>query len=38
MFPDKIGADGEVVKGTPRVILSEDELVKKMIEADEGES
>ena len=37
MFPDKIGADGEVVKGTPRVILSEDELVNQIIEAsDEG--
>ena len=37
MFPDKIGADGEITKGTPRVILSEDELVNQIIEAsDEG--
>ena len=37
MFPDKIGADGEIIKGTPRVILSEDELVNQIIEAsDEG--
>ena len=33
MFPDKIGADGEVVKGTPRVILSEDELVNQIMDA-----
>ena len=30
MFPDKIGADGEIIKGTPRVILSEDELVNQI--------
>lgn len=33
MFPDKIGADGKVVKGKPRVILSEDDLVNEIMEA-----
>ena len=33
MFPDKIGADGEIIKGTPRVILSEEELVNQIVGA-----
>lgn len=33
MIPDKIGEDGKVVKGKPRIILSEDELVKEIMEA-----
>ncbi|WP_082191062.1 VanW family protein [Peribacillus loiseleuriae] len=33
MFPDKIGADGVIIKGTPRVILSEDELVNRIMDA-----
>ena len=33
MFPDKIGADGEIIKGTPRVILSEEELINQILDA-----
>ncbi|WP_080846322.1 VanW family protein [Cytobacillus gottheilii] len=31
MYPDKISADGSVVKGTPRVILEEKELVDNIL-------
>ncbi len=33
MYPDKIDANGQVIKGTPRVILEEAELVTKVLEA-----
>ena len=33
MVPDKIGADGKVIKGTARVILSEAELVDQIMDA-----
>ena len=33
MIPDKIDANGQVIKGKPRVILEEAELVTKVIEA-----
>lgn len=33
MIPDKIGADGQVIKGSPRVILEESELLEKVIAA-----
>ena len=33
MIPDKIDANGQVIKGKPRVILEEAELVNKVIEA-----
>ena len=33
MFPDKIGEDGKIVKGSPRIILSEDELVGQILDA-----
>lgn len=33
MFPDKIEANGEVVKGTPRIILSEEVLVNQILDA-----
>ena len=33
MIPDKIDANGQVIKGTPRVVLEEAELVNKVIEA-----
>ncbi|WP_433746984.1 VanW family protein [Falsibacillus pallidus] len=35
MYPDKIGADGQVIKGKPRMILEESDLVSKVIEASE---
>ncbi len=33
MIPDRIGEDGQVIKGTPRVILEEEELLEKVIHA-----
>lgn len=33
MVPDKIGPDGEIIKGSPRVILDESALVEKVISA-----
>ncbi|MCM3110785.1 VanW family protein [Lederbergia lenta] len=33
MIPDRIGEDGQVIKGTPRVILEEEELLEKVIYA-----
>ncbi|MEK3889930.1 VanW family protein [Bacillus sp. FSL K6-3431] len=33
MIPDKIGEDGQIIKGIPRVILEESELFKKVISA-----
>lgn len=35
MIPDKLGPDGEIIKGKPRVILDEAELVEKVIAASE---
>lgn len=35
MFPDKLGTDGHIIKGTPRIILSEEELVKEIMDASE---
>ncbi|MBS4197556.1 VanW family protein [Lederbergia citri] len=33
MVPDRVGNDGKIVKGSPRVILEEEELVDKVVEA-----
>jgi vancomycin resistance protein YoaR len=33
MIPDKIGENGEIVKGKPRIILEESELVEKVMNA-----
>lgn len=33
MIPDKIGDNGEIIKGTPRIILEESELAEKVINA-----
>lgn len=33
MFPDKVGADGNVMKGKPRIILSEEDLVNRIMDA-----
>jgi vancomycin resistance protein YoaR len=33
MIPDRIDANGQIIKGTPRTILEETELVEKVIEA-----
>ncbi|CAG9610252.1 hypothetical protein NEOCIP111885_03998 [Pseudoneobacillus rhizosphaerae] len=35
MIPDKIGMNGEIVKGKPRIILEESELVEKVMNASE---
>jgi vancomycin resistance protein YoaR len=35
MIPDKVGADGQIIKGSPRMILEESELVEKVINASE---
>lgn len=35
MIPDKLGPDGEIIKGSPRVILDEAELVEKVVAASE---
>ncbi|WP_246017836.1 VanW family protein [Mesobacillus subterraneus] len=35
MIPDKLGANGEIIKGTPLAILEEAELVDKVIQASE---
>jgi vancomycin resistance protein YoaR len=35
MIPDKIGDNGEIIKGKPRIILEESELVEKVINASE---
>jgi vancomycin resistance protein YoaR len=35
MIPDKIGKKGQIIKGRPRVILEESELVEKVIKASE---
>jgi vancomycin resistance protein YoaR len=35
MIPDKIGKNGEIVKGKPRIILEESELVEKVMNASE---
>lgn len=35
MVPDKIGENGEIVKGRPRIILEESELVEKVLNASE---
>ncbi|MCJ8009099.1 VanW family protein [Lederbergia wuyishanensis] len=37
MIPDRLGEDGKIIKGSPRVILEEAELVEKIVAAfDEG--
>ncbi|MGE8207494.1 VanW family protein [Heyndrickxia sp. NPDC080065] len=33
MIPDKIGKDGQIIKGKPRVILEESELLEKVMSA-----
>jgi vancomycin resistance protein YoaR len=33
MIPDKLGPDGQVIKGSPLIILEEEELVNSIIEA-----
>jgi vancomycin resistance protein YoaR len=35
MIPDKIGENGEIIKGSPRVILEEAELLEKVLNASE---
>lgn len=35
MIPDKLGPDGQVIKGSPLIVLEEAELVEKIIEASE---
>jgi vancomycin resistance protein YoaR len=35
MIPDKIGKNGEIIKGKPRIILEESELVEKVMSASE---
>ncbi|MDZ5473567.1 VanW family protein [Bacillus sp. 31A1R] len=35
MIPDRIGKDGQVIKGNPRVILEETELLERVVEASE---
>jgi vancomycin resistance protein YoaR len=35
MIPDKVGSDGQIIKGSPRVILEESELVEKVLNASE---
>jgi vancomycin resistance protein YoaR len=35
MIPDKIGKNGEIVKGKPRIILEESELVERVMNASE---
>lgn len=35
MIPDKIGKNGEIIKGKPRIILEESELVEKVMNASE---
>lgn len=35
IYPDKMGADGQIIKGTPRVILEEEELVERILAASE---
>lgn len=35
MIPDKIGENGQIIKGRPRVILEESELTEKVIKASE---
>jgi vancomycin resistance protein YoaR len=35
MIPDKIGLNGEIIKGKPRIILEESELVERIMSASE---
>jgi vancomycin resistance protein YoaR len=35
MIPDKIGRNGEIIKGKPRIILEESELVERVMNASE---
>ncbi|MBT2637888.1 MULTISPECIES: VanW family protein [unclassified Bacillus (in: firmicutes)] len=35
MIPDKLGPDGQVIKGNPLIVLEEAELVEKILEASE---
>ncbi|MHC0038365.1 VanW family protein [Pseudoneobacillus sp. C159] len=35
MIPDRIGANGQIIKGSPRIILEEEELIDKLLSSSE---